>query len=875
MGEVAWPPWGSSIACREKGREMKPKKISLTRLFIGSLAVCAALLSLYSTIGPLVFVSEDSAPPINVTIVAGYIVVQSHSEAAKFAGIEVGDRVLTVDGIPSERWFRNSRDSVLIPGIPNSYFIEKQDGSRITLGIFPDEVIWRGLWASKLRDIASVLTGCVYLAIGLFVWFMQRDKREAWAFLLFCSLLAMQFFVIRQTSMGWSHLRTALSTPLVSASVFYFLSLFPSEPAWLRRHPGVRPVIWGSAFLISALVLFEVRLGIPIGTVSELSFDFSCLVCSGSVAMLLVERREVRDRRTIDLIDVVLLSAVVGFLPLLLALLAQVVLRTSFPLPYTLLWLLIFPMAVGYAILRRQNLLEIGAEARSQATYGLISVSITMLVALLVTFANASVSGFDFGTTAYWYSVGYLFMAIMIFNPVRARLQHFVDRVFDRDRARYHTAVGEVADAMVSMLSIREIVQRILIVVTDTMGVRRAMVLMLDEDKQSLIEVAARGDWDEGGELVNISSDHPIEKYLWVRREPVSGADFENETYEEVKKQCRELFERLEIQFLVPILFGADLLGVIAVGEKLSKDRFDRHDRELLGTLANQSAIAIENAKVFDELGQLNETLETRVEERTEELQAAQSQLIHNEKMVGLGQLVAGVAHELNNPIGFVHANLQLIDERIERLIQADPGSPQAEQARKALVKLLRRSREGTERVKKIVEDLRTFSRLDHAELSEVNLNHCIEGTVSLMQPRLRDGIVVEKHYSDLPLVRCYSGQLNQVFMNLLVNACDAINGEGVIRIETEQIETGVRLRFSDSGPGIPEEIRNRIFEPFFTTKEVGKGTGLGLSISHGIIERHGGKISIESVEGGSGVAFVIELPLDVAAQEESVYVDP
>lgn len=853
---------------------MKPKKISLTRLLIGSLAVYFALLSLYSTIGPLMMISEESAPPINVSTIAGYTVVQSHSDDAKFAGIEVGDRVLSVDGIPAERWFRNSRSSALIPGIPNSYFIEKRDASRITLGLFPDKIRWRGLFASKFLDTASVFTGCVYLALGLFVWFMQRGTREAWAFLLFCSIVAMQFFVLRETSMGWSYLRASLSTPLVSASIFYFFSLFPSEPAWIRRHPGVRPVVWGGALFISLLVLFEVRLGIPVGSVSKVSFDFSCLVCSGSVAMLLVERREVKDRGTIDLIDVMLLSIVVGFLPLLLALLAQVVLRTSFPLPYTLLWLLVFPIAVGYAILRRQNLLEIGAEARSQATYGFISVSVTLLVALLVTFANASVSGFDFGTTAYWYSVGYLFLAIMVFNPVRSRLQNFVDRVFDRDRMRYHKAVGEVADAMVSMLSIREIVQRILIVLTDTMGVRRAMVLMLDEEGKALVEAAARGDWAEGEELLSIPSDHSIEKYLWVRHEPISNVDFENEADEEVRAQCRELFERLEIQLLVPILFGADLLGVIAVGEKLSKDRFDRHDRELLGTLANQSAIAIENAKVFDELGKLNETLEARVEERTEELKAAQSQLIHNEKMVGLGQLVAGVAHELNNPIGFVHANLQLIDERIERLIQTDPSSPQAERTRAALAKLLSRSREGTERVKKIVEDLRTFSRLDHAEVSEVDLNSCVESTVSLMRPRLRDGIVVEKDYAELPPIRCYSGQLNQVFMNLLVNACDAINGEGVIRIETERIEDGVRLRFSDSGPGIPEEIRSRIFEPFFTTKEVGKGTGLGLSISHGIIERHGGKISIESGVGGSGVTFVIDLPLDVAAQEDSVYGD-
>jgi signal transduction histidine kinase len=290
-------------------------------------------------------------------------------------------------------------------------------------------------------------------------------------------------------------------------------------------------------------------------------------------------------------------------------------------------------------------------------------------------------------------------------------------------------------------------------------------------------------------------------------------------------------------------------------------------DRLLLRTLANQSSIAIENAKAFDEIAKLNETLEARVEERTRELREIQAQLTQAEKMKSLGQLVAGVAHELNNPIGFVHANLQLLDEYIQKLVDAQGSDQDREKVREAITKLLSRSREGTQRVKKIVQDLRTFSRMDQAELQEVDLHEEIDRTLALMEPRFKNAIQVVRDYGILPRVRCYPGQLNQVFLNLLMNACDAIDGKGVIRIETRRTETGVTLEFHDSGPGIAPEIQSRIFDPFFTTKPVGVGTGLGLSLSHGIIERHGGRIRVES-EPGRGATFVIDLPLDASLVE-------
>ena len=163
--------------------------------------------------------------------------------------------------------------------------------------------------------------------------------------------------------------------------------------------------------------------------------------------------------------------------------------------------------------------------------------------------------------------------------------------------------------------------------------------------------------------------------------------------------------------------------------------------------------------------------------------------------------------------------------------------------------------------MKGIVLNLRAFSRMDQAELSDVDLNEELDRTLGLMEPRLRGGIALEKDFGDLPAVRCYPAQLNQVFMNLVMNACDALEGKGTIEVRTRPANGGVSLEITDDGPGIPSQVRERIFEPFFTTKPVGQGTGLGLSISHGIVERHGGSLSVECPPGG-GTTFRIQLPL-------------
>jgi two-component system NtrC family sensor kinase len=209
-----------------------------------------------------------------------------------------------------------------------------------------------------------------------------------------------------------------------------------------------------------------------------------------------------------------------------------------------------------------------------------------------------------------------------------------------------------------------------------------------------------------------------------------------------------------------------------------------------------------------------------------------------------------------------------LLDEFIDKLMRAEMSEAESEKIREAIRKLLKRSKEGTERVKEIVQELRMFSRMDQAELQDADIHEELERTLGLMEPRFKGGVEVVRNYGKLPRLSCYPGQLNQVFLNLLMNACDAMNSKGTLTITTRTLDGGVELKISDTGPGVPPELLNRLFDPFFTTKEVGKGTGLGLSLSHGIIERHHGQISVDS-KPGHGATFSIWLPLDAALGDE------
>ena len=313
--------------------------------------------------------------------------------------------------------------------------------------------------------------------------------------------------------------------------------------------------------------------------------------------------------------------------------------------------------------------------------------------------------------------------------------------------------------------------------------------------------------------------------------------------------------------------------------------------RDEIGSLARSfSSMASQLQMSFSQLATYNETLETQVQTRTQELentltdlQLTQSQLVQSEKMSSLGQMVAGIAHEVNNPIGFVDGNLeyaqsylQLLIKHIDLFYAQSTVSMEIQDHAEVIdleflqadfPKLLSSMKMGTSRIKEIVSSLRNFSRLDGVDIKASDLHEGLDSTLLILSHRLKrlpqTPIILEKNYGNLPLVNCFPGLLNQVFMNIIGNAIDALEpiDAAKITITSKHIDNYAEIIISDNGLGIPEALIEKLFDPFFTTKEIGKGTGLGLSISHQIVvDRHQGTLVCRS--SSEGTQFVIRIPI-------------
>jgi two-component system NtrC family sensor kinase len=324
----------------------------------------------------------------------------------------------------------------------------------------------------------------------------------------------------------------------------------------------------------------------------------------------------------------------------------------------------------------------------------------------------------------------------------------------------------------------------------------------------------------------------------------------------------------------------------------------DSSTAALLGALQKlYQVLSMQN----QDLAQVNIRLEEKVAERTRELgnanvqlqseqaelklllqkvEQAQSQLLQSEKMASIGQLAAGVAHEINNPVGFVNSNLGTLKTYVGRLValldtcktgkatEADFKTADFEYLRTDIDDLVRESQDGLDRVKKIVSNLKDFSHVDEAEWQEADLNAGLESTLNVVWNEIKYKAEVVKQFGTLPAVQCIPAQINQVFMNLLVNAAQAIEQKGVITLRSAVDGDSVWLEVADTGKGMSPEVQKRIFEPFYTTKPVGKGTGLGLSLSYDIVHKHGGRISVVS-KPGEGSTFRVRLPIRGNADAE------
>jgi signal transduction histidine kinase len=348
--------------------------------------------------------------------------------------------------------------------------------------------------------------------------------------------------------------------------------------------------------------------------------------------------------------------------------------------------------------------------------------------------------------------------------------------------------------------------------------------------------------------------------------------------------------------FELPVKSLMYIARSISAGELNHQLSLDRRDE--FGEMAEALNLMVINLRNKNEdlANQIRRLRETKSElAETQNQLALREHLMQQEKMAALGRLVAGVAHELNNPISFVYSNTVLLSKSIVDLrtlldfYDSCEGMP-AEVKEKAmrlkeeidydylvndLTQAIDDCHEGSRRVRDIVLNLKTFSRADESQLRKADIVEGIESTVRMLGQFFHsDRVALHRDYGELPEIECYAGQLSQVWMNLMVNAAQAMNSRGDLWITTTVEDDYIVVKFQDNGPGIPDDVITRVFDPFFTTKPVKEGTGLGLSIVHGIIERHGGDIKVES-KIGAGATFTVRLPVRGVASFDNKLEEP
>ena len=455
--------------------------------------------------------------------------------------------------------------------------------------------------------------------------------------------------------------------------------------------------------------------------------------------------------------------------------------------------------------------------------------------------------------------------------------------------------LSELSAAVNATLDVELIYQQALERLVEGMGYQSAYLYLVDRSRRTIHEHRAAGTVRANRRFgeVGYRLDDPHSAAAEVVRSgrPLVADDVERTSLPMDVATARAFGTRSVV--MVPLKVKEMVVGVLAVTSS-EAGRVGEPDRELLAAVANHVALAVDRAANFQTIEELSRGLEDKVRVRTEqlrtanedlqaayrELQATQLQLVQREKMASVGQLVAGVAHELNNPIGFVYSNVSTLEDFVRRLrgmleaYRAAPLAPE-DQARlqgqwearkvdyalKYLDSMIQGIKEGAERARKIVRDLRVFARTQDDVWQPVDLHEEIESSLTLLSHLLKDRVTVHRKFGELPEVECIRSQVDQVFLNLLANAAQAIPGPGAITIETRREGDAVVVSIADTGPGIAPDALGRVFDPFFTTKPVGEGTGLGLSISYEIVTKHGGEIRAENAPGG-GAVFTVRIPL-------------
>jgi len=738
------------------------------------------------------------------------------------------------------------------PGTLVTYEIER-NGRRRAVAVAAERFRMRD-WL--ILNGSFLLNGAVYLVAGLIVWALRPRSDVARAFLslglAFATLLFPAVELYRPSTYFRLHI---VGETWLWAAAMHLVLTFPYAHRWLR-------FVWVPYVLAAAVAVFyQLELyNAPIYSHIVL-FNYSAigLAAIAFFVRLLWEATQDHSGLVRQRVRVLLTGTLVGFaLPgAAIAVPAMFGGDVSMNLPSALNF--VFALTLAYAIMQH-DLFQIDAMVKRGAYYALLTGAVGTAYVTMVLLFNLVLRA-SAVTESPAFPIVFTLAVLLFFNPIRSRLQALVDRVFYRTRYDGAQVLADAGAALSSVLT-RDDIATIVCSAVDHAIPSSGARLWVESGSGDLCEVGGQG-----------RVPAPLLPHLATDRVLTSFDAVEAYDDEETHRAVRGALEALGAEVAVPLRYRDGLMGVLTVGPKRSGLFYTAGDAEFLRALCHQAATALVNARTYEELVALNTTLEQRVRDRTEalersnselgealhELKNAEVQLVQAEKMASLGRLVAGIAHEINNPVSFISTSVAPLKRRLVRA--GEGATDDVQRMLREATELVDIMERGADRTATIVKDLRTFSRLHEATRKEVDLNEGIEVSLRLLESHWRDRIRIHRDLGALPLVECDPGQINQVFMNLLTNACDAIVDEGNVWITTSWDGQSVGVAIRDDGCGIPPDTIGRVFDPFYTTKGVGEGTGLGLSISHGIVEAHGGRLEVRSTPG-EGTTFSVVLPV-------------
>lgn len=598
--------------------------------------------------------------------------------------------------------------------------------------------------------------------------------------------------------------------------VFYFLSLIflilDFTPLLIE---GVRPI------------LFFKHYGIP-GTIFPFFFVYF-ISTIGYAHFILIRFFKHTQGQTRNQIKYLLLATIIGFFG------GGTTFFPNFSLeifPFGLYLVSAYVLIVSYSIIKHR-LMDINIVLKKGTTYIILLVLLFVPSFILTLICQR----LFFEKIDYLFSLIIfllLFLVSILFHRIKPGTEKTVEQLLFKDKYDYRETLADFSKAMVSILDLNSLSKRIIDTITQTMGVEKASIFLFIEEKGGFeILYSKNVKIDSGGLL--LSKNDPLPHYLQnmgeiiIREELAKGVNISE--LEEVVNQMATL----EAQVSIPLIFKEQLIGIINLGYKFNKEIYSYEDIELLTTLANQAAIAIENAKLY------------------EDLKKSKSYIRRADRLASLGTLTAGLAHEIRNPLVAIKTFTQLLPERLEDEEFRD--------------RFLRIASGEVDRIAMLINELLDFARPSDPKFEPEDVNNILDGMILLISTEAKKkNIKITKNFDpNLPPINIDREQMKQVFLNILINAIEATPDNGEVTVKSRSFtkpngERYIQIEFKDTGHGIPKEYLEEIFNPFFTTKTT--GSGLGLSISNQIVQEHKGYIHVES-QINKGSSFFVNLPLN------------